>query len=209
MTLKKIFKFYKEKELGLYLSLIGLFFLAVVNTISTFKSFSFLSLNYAIMYYLFAIARTIFRLNKNSKYIYLYGILSFVLITLPLVLSMVLTVLEKDKPVYLFDWIIYAYALYATIKMVTSIKNATRKHKSQYDTVITLFGLLSALYTIQSLQFSLISIFGEGEKLLLLQLFYQGFVVIYIFFSIIYLIVISIKSAKVKKAIKNNRELIE
>ena len=196
MKIYELIKFYKSKELGFYFSLAGLITLGVLNTITTINCFSWLSLNYALVYYLFAIIRIILRLQKNNRHIYIIGALSFIVIAAPLIASMVLTILEREKPVYYFYWVIYAYSLYGTVKIVVAIKNYFKKDKTDYDSVLSILNLVSALFTIELLEFSLISTFGQEDKLLLLQLSFQGFIVVFVFYCIIHLLCIYIKKNK-------------
>ncbi len=100
---------------------------------------------------------------------------------------MVLTIIEKDKPQYLFYWMIYAYAFYGTIKIVTAIKSVFKKNKSERERVLSIFSMISALFTIELIEFALISTFGNGDNLFIIKFLYQGFVVIIITIYIIFL----------------------
>jgi len=119
----------------------------------------------------------------------------------PMIASFIMTIMYKDAPHYIFEWLIYAYATYGTIKMVFAIKSLVKKEKSNREYVNSYFGLIGALYTIQMMEFKLIIFASNGEvdySMYLMQLFTQGAIFI---FSIVVIILF------VKKYISDKHKL--
>lgn len=193
--INKIKTIYKDKKLNFYFSLSGSLIMGLISLINVIRSFSFIPLFYALFSFSLAFIKimiSLFKKKDKDKGVLLFGSISVLLLSIPLVFSMVLTILYKDKPVYLFFWIIYAYATYATIKIITSSVGLNKAYKSHnnFSLVNSYFSFLSALYTIQMTQFALIKIFDNGDDMFLIQLFTQGAIFfIAIFFDIKLLII--------------------
>ena len=129
------------------------------------------------------------------------GVISMITIIAPMIASFIMTIMYKDAPHYIFEWLIYAYATYGTIKMVFAIKSLVKKEKSNREYVNSYFGLIGALYTIQMMEFKLIIFASNGEvdySMYLMQLFTQGAIFI---FSIVVIILF------VKKYISDKHKL--
>lgn len=151
-------------ELGFYTSLIGSLAMGTIHLISICMNFSWIVYNYMIFCYLMAVARVLVWLlaKKNKmKTIYLLSFIIMLIILIPLGISLVMTIKERDTPHYLFDWIAYAYALYAFIKMGFAIKNLIKTNEEKK--VLAYFGLINALFTMFMLQFALIKMFSEDN----------------------------------------------
>lgn len=71
--------------------------------------------------------------------------------------------------------------------MVFAIKNLIKKEKSPKQYVLSYLGLISALYTIQMIEFELIMMFDDrlDNSMYLLQLFSQGAIFLFAVFVIV------------------------
>lgn len=181
--------------------------IALVNTLIYFSIITFC---YSIFSYSLAIIKicvNFFKKREKSQGLLLFGSVSLFFLSIPLVLAMVLTVLYKNKPVYLFFWVIYAYATYGTIKITTAIigLNKARKMKDKFKNVDSYFSLISALYTIQMMEFALIATFGEGEDLFMLQMLTQGVIFVVCILLSVKLFVGYIKNKKIKQGYANSK----
>ncbi|MBQ2069359.1 MAG: hypothetical protein II467_00345, partial [Bacilli bacterium] len=117
---------------------------------------------------------------------FIAGIISVFIVIAPMMAAFVLTILYKDAPHYLFDWFIYVYALYGTIKMVVAIKNIAKKDKTDRKYVLSFLSLIGALFTMQMMEFNLIATFDSNSSnaMYLMQLFSQGFIFLFSLFVI-------------------------
>ena len=168
-------------------------------------SFNFIILNYCI--FCFSILFIKVWQWAIDKYAlkpshYISGIISIVVIIMPMMASLILTILYRDTPYFLFDWLIYAYALFGTIKMTLAIKNMFKKNKTEKEYVLCIFGIISASYTIQMMEFALIKTFSvtQNETMFILQLMTQGAIFI---LAIVLMICLFYKSIN---KIKNNNK---
>ena len=112
---------------------------------------------------------------------------------------MVMTILNKNAPNYLYEYFIYAYALYAFIKISVSIKNLIKyKKENDVQRILTWFSLVAALFTLFMLEFSMIRTFAktDASSLYILEMFFQGIIIAIVIALIIYFI---------RENIKNNR----
>ena len=137
--------------------------------------------------------------KRDSGSPYIVGIIAFLVVLAPMMAAFVLTILFRDAPIYIFSWLVYAYALFGTIKMVLSIRKLSRKDKTKREYTLSLLGLLSALYTIQMMEFRLIMFASNGqvdESMYLMQLFTQGAIFIYSIVAMILLLIKQIKASK-------------
>jgi hypothetical protein len=189
--IKKINEIYHYRDNQLYCSLFGPLLMGTIHLISTIIHFDWIVINYCIFFYLMVLFKVFqWAIEKyNLRFnIILVGIISIVIILAPMMASFILTIMFKDSPHYIFEWIIYAYATYATIKMVFAVRNLLKKEKTNREYVNSYLGLLSALYTIQMLEFNLI-MFASNENvdnsMYLMQLFSQGAIFIFSIFVII------------------------
>ena len=178
--ISKIKEFYNKGENKFYFSLLGPLIMGTVHLIAAIMHFDWTVVNYCIFSYLLALFKlwqwAIEKFNFIPKNI-MAGIISMVIIIAPMIASFIMTIMFKDAPHYIFDWLVYAYATYGTIKMVLAIKSLVKKEKSNREYVNSYFGLIGALYTIQMMEFRLIMFASNGEvthSMFLMQLFTQG-----------------------------------
>lgn len=189
--INKIKDFYHKGDNSFYFSLFGPLLMGTIHLVTSIIEFDWIVINYCIFSYLMALFLVwqwaIEKYNIKPNH-YISGIISIFIVLGPMMASFVLTILFRDKPFYIFEWIIYAYALYGTIKMVFAIRRLCKKEKTNREYVISFMGLISALYTIQMMEFRLIMFASEGaveNDMYLMQLFTQGSIFI---FSIVVII---------------------
>ena len=201
LFINKIKDFYNKGNNPLYFSLVGPLFMGIIHLISLLIQFDWIVTNYCIFSFLMAIFIFIEWLieKRNSGSHYVVGIIAFLVVLAPMMAAFVLTILFRDAPIYIFNWFVYAYALFGTIKMVLSIRKLSRKDKTKREYTLSLLGLLSALYTIQMMEFRLIMFASNGqvdESMYLMQLFTQGAIFIYSIVAMILLLIKQIKASK-------------
>ena len=196
--MKKLIKFYQSADIAFYFSLLGPLVMGTIHLIASIIHFDWIVLNYCIFSYLILLFR-VWQWAIEKYHIkphpYLAAIISFVIILTPMMASFVLTILYKDAPFYIFDWLIYVYALYGTVKMVFAIISICKKNKTERQFVLSYLGLIGALYTMQMMEFNLIMTFSDGSDnaMYLMQLFTQGFIFLFSLFVIGLFIYKSIK----------------
>ena len=188
--IKKIIDFYHSGDIAFYVSLIGPLTMGTIHLVASIIHFDWIVVNYCIFSYLMLLFRvwqwTIEQYHLKPNH-FVAGIISMLIVLAPMMAALVLTILYKDSPHYFIDWFIYAYALYGTLKMIFAIKNLVKKDKTDRQYVLSFFGLISALYTIQMMEFSLIKTFSESENdgsMYLMQLFTQGAIFLFSLFVI-------------------------
>ena len=197
--IKKIIDFYHSGDIAFYVSLIGPLTMGTIHLVASIIHFDWIVVNYCIFSYLMLLFRvwqwTIEQYHLKPNH-FVAGIISMLIVLAPMMAAFILTILYKDAPHYIFDWLIYAYATYGTIKMVFAIKNLCKKEKTNRQYVLSFFGLISALYTIQMMKFSLIKTFSESGNdgsMYLMQLFTQGAIFIVSLLIIVLFIIRLIK----------------
>ena len=202
--IKKITDFYNSGDIKFYFSLLGPLTMGTIHLVSTILHFDWIVVNYCIFSYLMALFKvwqwTIEKYNTKPNNL-MAGVISMITIIAPMTASFIMTIMFKDAPHYIFEWLIYAYSTYGTIKMVFAIKSLAKKEKSDREYVNSYFGLIGALYTIQMMEFKLIMFASNGEvdySMYLMQLFTQGAIFI---FSIVVIILF------VKKYISDKHKL--
>ena len=202
--ISKIIEFYNKGDNRFYFSLLGPLTIGTIHLIATIMHFDWIIVNYCIFSYLMAVFKVwqwaIEKYNIKPNNL-MAGIISMITIIAPMIASFIMTIMFKDTPHYIFEWLIYAYATYGTIKMVLAIKSLVKKEKSNREHVNAFLGLISALYTIQMMEFKLIMFASNGEvdySMFLMQLFSQGAIFI---FSIVVIILF------VKKYISDRHKL--
>lgn len=128
-----------------------------------------------------AIEKYLLKINN-----YIAGIISLGLVLAPMMASFVLTILYRESVYYFIDWFIYAYALYGTLKMIFAIKSLTKKNKTDKQYVLSFFGLIGALYTMQMMEFNLIKSFdaNRDNSMYMMLLFTQGSIFLFSIFVI-------------------------
>ena len=163
----KIKEIWKKYELGFYASVAGSFIMGTIHLVSTIMSFSWLSFNYMLFCYLLMLARVfIWYLHyKNKSTFYLSGAIWLTLVLIPLGVSLFKTITDKEVTAFIFDWIIYGYAFYAFFKLIMSIINLSKKEKRQKPelNVISWMSLISALFTMFMLEFTMLRTYIEGD----------------------------------------------
>ena len=183
--ISEIIEFYNKGDNKFYFSLLGPLTMGTIHLAATIMRFDWIVVNYCIFSYLMALFKAWqwaiekYHIKPNH---YLAGAISTIIVLTPMMAAFVLTILYKDEPHYSIDWLIYAYALYGTLKMVFAIKSLVKKDKTQRQYVLSYLGLLAALYTIQMMEFSLIKTFSDKSQensMYLMQLFSQGAIFIF------------------------------
>lgn len=188
--INKVVTFYKKGDNAFYISLLGPLAMGTLHLIMVLIHFDWIFVSYYAFSYLVAIFKTFQWAIEKYKYKfnhYVAGIISIGVLIVPMIYAFILTILYKSATHYIFDWLIYAYALYGTIKMVLAIKNLIKKEKSPKQYVLSYLGLIGALYTIQMMEFELIMMFDDGldNSMYLLQLFSQGAIFLFAVFVIV------------------------
>lgn len=204
--INKIIDFYHSGDNAFYFSLLGPLIMGIIHLVSCINHFDVIVVSYCafcFLIFLFKVwqwAITKYNLKPSNL---IAGIISIVVILFPMMAAFVLTILYKDSPHYLFDWLIYAYALYGTIKMVFAVKKFLYKNKNEKDLVIAVFSLISALFTLQMMEFALIKTFDQNgdNSMYLVQLMTQGAIFI---FSVVMVVLLIIKVIK-KRQLNDNK----
>ncbi len=188
--INKIKDFYHKGDNEFYFSLAGPLIMGTIHLITLLLHFDWIILNYLIFSYLMALLKVWqwaikkYNIKPNN---YIAGIISILIILAPMMASFILTIRFKDAPYYIFEWLVYAYALYGTVKMVLAINKIRKKNKNDYEYVTSFLRLSSALYTIQMMEFRLI-MFSSNDvmpyDMYVLQLFSQGAIFIFLLFVI-------------------------
>ena len=188
--INKLKKFYNYGDNKLYFSLFGPLLMGTIHLVVIIISYDWIILNYCIFCYLIAIFKVWqwaiekYNIKPNN---YIAGIISILIILTPMMASFIMTILYKNATHYIFDWLIYAYALYGTVKMVFAIRSLVKKEKNDKETVLAFISMISALYTIQMMEFNLIKTFSDGKDeyaMYMIQLFTQGFIFLFSLFVI-------------------------
>ena len=138
---------------------------------------SMLPLLYMFFCYLLSASRLVeyFLMRKEKRrFAELFGAISILVLTVPLVLSMVFTILKRRSVEYPFYWMIFAYAFYAFLKIGTALYNLFKKGKRPVRATPYL-SLVGALYTMFMMQDAMLNAYGEaGEFAYLMRLYSQG-----------------------------------
>ena len=174
MSINKIYHnfetIYHKYNLNIIASIIGNLFMAILNLILIINGGSLFLIG-AILFYLFmSILRgTSFIFYKKDKSIRKIGLFyaissTFIYLLIPSLLAYVLS--EKEYQPFFIDWFIYAYALYATLKMVFAFVHIKKTfvEKDIYLIDIKVSNLVLAFYTIFLLAFNLINAYGSMDN---------------------------------------------
>ena len=183
---------YHSHNIDFYCSLIGPLTMFIIHLISVLMHFEWMTFNYGLYSLMILFIKVL--LWASEKYhwkasTYLLSALATSFLIIPMMVSFVMTILYRESPTYVFEWLVYAYALYATIKTVLAIRKRiiVKKDETIRAYVLSWLGLITALYTIQMLQFRLIR-FIEGEQvsdsMYMMQLFTQGFISLFAVFVV-------------------------
>ena len=202
--MKELIAKLKQYDLGFIFTIFGLLIFGVIHMVSIIIDFSWLSLNYMMFCYIFIAIMLVVRylINKDKMTItYLVVAISFIILLIPLTVTLVETIKSGGKPNFIFDWIIYGYALFAFLKMGFAIKDLVQKKKSNSE----IFGWLNIIYsvfTMYMLEVALIATFGEGD---ISMLYMEIASLVAIMLLNVYLIVkYFVLYNKVKRRIENN-----
>lgn len=190
---KKINSIYHSHNIDFYCSLLGPLTMFIIHLISVMMHFEWLTFNYALFFLLMIFIKTFLFFDEKYDWkinTYLVAAISTVFLSIPMMVSFILTILYRDAPSYIFEWLIYAYALYATIKIVVAIRKRIKAKYGETERtyVSSWIGLVGALYTLQMLEFRLIK-FVEGDnvsdQMYMMQLFTQGLIFLFAVFVVI------------------------
>lgn len=211
--IKRIKNFYHSGDNEFYFSLAGPLAMGTIHLVYTLIQFDWWVFNYCLFSYLMAFIKVWqwsiekFNLKPNN---YIAGSLSILVLLVPMMVCIIMTIVRNNAKEYIFEWLVYAYALYGTIKMVLAIKKLFKKDKTDRVYVVSLLGLIAALYTMQMMEHRLILLGGNGvvtEKMYNMELITQGFIFIFSLFVIILFIYKLIKKTKKNKIEENNGEM--
>ena len=186
--INKIKDFYSHGDVAFYVSLLGPLTMGTIHLVFAIIQFDWIVTNYCIFYSLMVLSKVWqwaiekYNLKPNA---YIAGTISISMILAPMMAAFVLTILYKDAPRYFWDWLVYAYASYGTLKMIFAIRSLTKKNRTDKQFVLSFLGLLGALYTMQMMEFSLITTFSEPNyAMYLMQLFTQGAIFLFSLFVV-------------------------
>lgn len=133
-----------------------------------------------------------------KRRLFLVGAVSLAVLVIPMTVAMVKTIREKDAPVYFFFWMIYLYATYGTVKFIMAIRtrHKARKNGDVCNGVLSWITLVSALYTMQMMEFALIATFdtSRSRSMMIMQYLTHGAILIFTLFIIVHLITAFIKA---------------
>ena len=189
----RLIDFLHKEKVAFAIGAFGAFAMGSVNLITCLIRFDWILLNYALFFYAMVAARIWLYLIKTRGWkpsFFVAGSILAFTSAFPMTASFVLTILYKEGAHYPLDWLIYAYAAYGTIKMVFAIKGLAKKKKEDYALTLSLFSMLSALYTLQMMEFQLIMFASKGtmgNEMYYLLLFTQGFIFLFAIFVSVYL----------------------
>ena len=170
--------------MGFYASVLSLLIMGTFHLVMTCISFSWLTFNYMLFCYVLMFARTsIFYLSKKNKEskVYLIGSLFLLVVLIPLGVSFIKTITDRELKPYIFDWIIYGYAAYAFYKLIAGIINLVKSRRnSATKNVLCWFGLINAFFTMFMLEFTLIRTFSEdvNTSLLIIEYCFQAYILL-------------------------------
>ena len=158
----------KDKNVRFLLSLTGPFAMGCFHLYASMHQFSWRVFNYALFSFLIVLIRILIEIldrKRGGRYLYLTGTLSFLILCIPMAAAMVMTIQEGRRPVYLFFWMIYAYAAYGFGKLIYALiqRHKRRREEDPKQYVLSCLSLVSALYTIDMLEAALINTFTEGD----------------------------------------------
>lgn len=199
---------WKKYNIGLYGAIFGSLIMGTFHLVLLIIDFSWLTFNYMLFCYMIMFIRVLiwYIAKKNTKYLYLISAISVLFLLIPLCVSLVKTITDRDVPVYIFEWIIYGYATYGTYKMVSAIVRLVKSKKCSNDekTILSWISLISALFTMFMMQFALSKTFGtveDNDAMYVLLLVTQGAILLFSTF------VIGLFIKKFILQIKNKKEV--
>lgn len=180
-TINRLSQFARDKNLALLATLGGSLAMATLHFVGVALKFDWTTLNYGIFCLgMFGSKAALFFVAQSRKrrLAYLSSALCVTALTVPMIASILLTVLFRQAPVYPFEWIVYAYAFYGTVKTVLAVRGLvrTRKRPQTLAFILAMFNLVGAAYTVKMLEWRLINFAGGSgsESMMTLQMFTQG-----------------------------------
>ncbi len=181
--ISKIKNIWEKYNLGFYGYVLGSFIMGTIHLIMICMSFSWLVFNYMLFcYIMMAIRLVIWYADKKSetKKTYLIGAISLFIILIPLTVSLIKTILDREYKPFIFEWLIYAYALFAFTKLIVGIVKLV-KARDTGDSIVILcwFNIVDALFTMFMLEFTMIRAFNEvgDNSLLIIEYVFQAFII--------------------------------
>lgn len=199
-TIDRIKATYRERHIDFYASIAGPLAMGTVHLVATVMRFSWLTFNYCLFSYLLVLIKVLLTYMDRStqkRRLFLAGAVSLAILMIPMTVAMVKTIMEKDAPVYVFYWMIYLYATYGTVKFVMAIiaRHKARKNGDVCEGVLSWISLVSAVYTIQMMEFALIATFDtdKSDSMVIMQFLTHGAILFFTVFIIIYLTAAFIK----------------
>ncbi len=200
-TINRIKTFYHEKNIKYYASVTGTFAMGTLHLAAAVMHFSWLTFNYCLFSYLLVLIRLLLTYMDTKlvkRRLFLVGAVSLAVLVIPMTVAMVKTIREKDAPVYFFFWMIYLYATYGTVKFIMAIRtrHKARKNGDVCNGVLSWITLVSALYTMQMMEFALIATFdtSRSRSMMIMQYLTHGAILIFTLFIIVHLITAFIKA---------------
>lgn len=148
-------------------------------------SFSWVIFNYMLFSYVMMLARiSIFLLSKNNKEnkTYLVGSLFLIVVLIPLCVSLVKTIQDREFKPFIFDWMVYGYAAYALYKLIYGIVALVRSRRNnETRNALCRLSLVNAFFTMFMLEFNLIRNYKEGTQpeLAITEYVFQGLIMIF------------------------------
>ena len=195
-TVVRIKSLFQNEVLAFILSIIGSFLMGTVHLVAAIVDFSWLMVNYCLFCYgLVAIIAVLTRFDQSDqkRQLYLVGAVCLMFLIIPMTVAMVKTIMERETPVFFFDWLIYAYAAYGTAKFVIAIRalHKSRKCEIAYPIVTSWISLIDASFTVQMMEFALIATFDpdRSHSMVLMQFFTHGAIIIFTIIVIVHFIV--------------------
>ncbi len=165
MDMKDFINKLKQYDLNFIFTIVGLLVFGVIHMVGCIMSFSWLSMNYMLFCYVFIVimflVKYLFKNIKTSTEYLLLAILYIVLL-IPLIVTLGETIKFKEPPNLIFDWVIYGYALFAFLKMGFAIKDLI-KHKNTEKETFGWLGIVYAAFTMYMLENALITTFDTGS----------------------------------------------
>ncbi len=188
---------YRRWNITLLIALLGPFVMGTIHLVSFLINFDWIVVTYCAFFYLSFIMRFVqylierFRLKVNP---YIVGTVSILVLLIPMMAAFLLTIYQKDAPHYMYQWFIYVYAAYGFIKIIMAIRKLAKGGQTKLESVLNWYRVIGAAYTIQMMEFALISTFsspssgGIDHKMLTLELATQGIIFLFSLFVMGYFI---------------------
>lgn len=144
---------------------------------------------------------SIFLLSKNNKEnkAYLVGSLFLIVVLIPLCVSLVKTIQDREFKPFIFDWMAYGYAAYAFYKLIYGIVALVKSRRNnETRNVLSRLSLVNAFFTMFMLEFNLIRNYKEGTQpeLVITEYVFQGLIMLFTMAVIVMFLYRYLKTAK-------------